>query len=307
MGRLFIDGLARRTAADSAELLPKLRPDLIVYEHLEFGAAVAAHAVAVPAICHSLSPRMPAEAIRLVSGDRLDRLWVDHGVSAPSLDVFTGDAYIDIFPNVLQDPRFRADPSRLPLRPIPYTETGVTVPPWVGRTSHRLVYLTLGTVVATDDVLLPALRGLTLDVDVLVALGSASGAELGELPSNVHIEAFVDQTAVLHHADLGVHHGGSGTILGALAAGTPQLLLPKGADQFLNADAMRPTGLASVLEPSEATAVSVAAEAAAAIGQLRPAADAVREELDAMPDPAEVVELLVSSFRNGSAGATAAA
>ena len=58
----------------------------------------------------------------------------------------------------------------------------------------------------------PVIEGLgTLDVDVLVALGSADGAALGRLPTNVHVETFVDQPAVLRHADLAMHHGGSGT------------------------------------------------------------------------------------------------
>jgi len=185
-GRLFIDILARRTAHDLAILLPGLRPDLVVYEQYELGAAVAAHAAGIPAVCHSLSPRPPDELIPMYAGDRLDRLWAEHGMSAFSLDVLTGDAFVDIFPNVLQQPSFLDHPARLRLRPIPFTEPGVTVPTWVGRSGRPLVYLTLGTVVATDEVLVPAIHGLaTLDADVLVALGSADGATLGELPPNV--------------------------------------------------------------------------------------------------------------------------
>ena len=157
-----------------------------------------------------------------------------------------------------------------------------------------MVYLTLGTVVATGEVLAPAIEGLsTLDADILVALGSAAGADLGAVPANVHVEAFVDQPAVLAHADLVVHHGGSGTILGALTTGTAQLLLPKGADQFFNADAMAHAGLASVLEPSQVTADAVATLARAALEGHRPAVDAVRGEIARMPHPAEVVDRLV--------------
>ena len=114
------------------------------------------------------------------------------------------------------------------MRPIPFAEPGALVPPWVGLTTRPLVHLTLGTVVANDETLKPASDGLaTIDADVLVALGSADGAALDPLPPNVHVEAFVDQPAVLRHAQLAVHHGGTGTILIALSSGTPQLLLPK--------------------------------------------------------------------------------
>lgn len=119
------------------------------------------------------------------------------------------------------------------MRPVPFAEPRAILPSWVGSRSRPLVYLTLGTIVATDEVLLPAIEGLgRLDADILLALGSASGINLGAVPANVHVEAFVDQAALLAQADLVVHHGGSGTVLGALAHGVPQVLLPKGADQF---------------------------------------------------------------------------
>ena len=293
-GRMFIDLLARRTAADLAPMLVDVEPDVVVYEQFDLGAAVAAHAAGIPAVCHSLSPRMPDELIRLVSGNRLDRLWDEHGVSPGSFDVFTGDVYLDIFPTSLQQPSILADPARMPMRPIPFAEPTAVLPAWIAcRASRPLVYLTLGTIVATDEVLRPAIEGLAmLDADILLALGSAAG-DIGEVPANVHVEPFVDQAKVVAHADLVVHHGGSGTLLGALAHGTPQLLLPKGADQFLNADAMRTAGLATVLEPSEATSEAVTTLARAALEHRRPAVDAVRQEIAAMPHPDDVLEPLL--------------
>jgi UDP:flavonoid glycosyltransferase YjiC (YdhE family) len=296
-GTLFIDVLGRRTAADLAPVLAAQRPDLVVYEQYEFGAAVAAHAAGIPAVCHSLSPRAPDEIIRAISGNRMERLWAECGVATPALDPFTGDAYLDIFPTALQLPGFLTHPARVPIRPIPYAEPGASMPEWVGRRNRPLVYLTLGTVVATDEVLLPAIEGLAvLDADVLVALGAATGEALGPLPGNVHVEGFVDQAAVLASSSLVVHHGGSGTVLGALTAGTPQLLLPKGADQFLNADLLAAAGLAAVLEPAQATADAVATMAKLELEERRPAADAARGELATMPAPAEVLDELVGRF-----------
>jgi hypothetical protein len=294
--RMFVDVIARSTAAELAPLLQWLRPDLVVYEQYDFGAAVAAHAAGIPAVCHALSPRFPDELLEAL-GSRLERVWAEDGSKRSSFDVFIGDAYLDIFPATLQEPSFLTHSSRMPIRPIPYAEPGATVPRWLSTTTRPLVYLTLGTVVATDDVLRPAIAGLgMLDVDVLLALGSAAGTELGPLPDNIHVEAFVDQSAVLGHADLVVHHGGSGTLLGALISATPQLLLPKGADQFINADLMAAAELASVLEPSAATAESVAAAASRAMVEQRPAVDAARAEITSHPVPAEVLSELLSRF-----------
>lgn len=297
-GRLFIDVLARHTAADLMPVIGDIAPDVVVYENGEFGAAVVANVAGVPAICHSISPRLPDKVIPLVSGTRLDQLWAHYGKAPAPIDVFTGDVYLDIFPSMMQPPSILADPARLRLRPIPWSEPGAPTPPWLGGQSRPLVYLTLGTVVATDEVLLPVIEGLAgIDVDVLVALGSAAGTDLGPLPGNVHVEPFVNQVAVLRHADLVVHHGGSGTVLGALALNKPQVILPQGADQFYNADVMAAAGLARVLEPRDVSADAVATMAKAALDeQARPLVEAARDEIVAMPDPAAVVRQLGERF-----------
>jgi UDP:flavonoid glycosyltransferase YjiC (YdhE family) len=60
-------------------------------------------------------------------------------------------------------------------------------------------------------------------------------AELGPLPKNVHVEAWIAQAEILDHVALVVCHGGSGTVFGALAAGVPMVIVPLFADQFENA------------------------------------------------------------------------
>ncbi len=59
--------------------------------------------------------------------------------------------------------------------------------------------------------------------------------DLGAAPSNVRVERWVDQADVLGEAAVVVGHGGSGTTLGALAAGVPQVVAPLFADQPYNA------------------------------------------------------------------------
>jgi UDP:flavonoid glycosyltransferase YjiC (YdhE family) len=304
--RMFLEVIGPRTAADLGPLLSRVEPDVVVYEQYDVGAAVAAHRAGIPAVCHSLSPRLPDEVVGMIMGDHLDRLWSAHGGGPQSLDVFTGDVYLDIFPTCLQQPSFADHPARVAQRPVPFAEPGALLPEWVGRSDRPLVYLTLGTVVSTDEVLRPVAEGLgALDVDVLLALGSAPGTTLGPLPPNVHVEAFVDQPAVLRHADLAVHHGGSGTLLGALTHGTPQVLIPKGADQFWNADLMARAGLAAVLEPSHVTLDAVGRAAAAELANGRPSLDAVRQEIAAMPDTCEVLEELAAriGWRSGAPAA----
>jgi UDP:flavonoid glycosyltransferase YjiC (YdhE family) len=296
--RLFIDGVARATAADLRSLLPSLAPDAVVYGQYDFGAAVAAHAAGIPALCHSLSPRPPdVLTANATTTELMDRLWTDHGVDSAALDEHTGDAYLDLFPDRMQPTELHRDPRRLRLRPVPFVEPDARLPSWVATARRPLVYLTLGTVVATDAALAPVVEGLAqLDVEVLVTLGSADGHDLGSLPRNVHVEAFVDQPGVLRHAALAVHHGGSGTTLAALTSGVPQLLLPQGADQFWNADKLAGAGLAGVLEPAGATPEAIADAAAAELDRPRPAATRARGELLALPSPDEVITTLAHRY-----------
>ena len=304
-GRLFLGLVAPRTAGDLARVLRRHRVDLVVYEQYDLGAGVAAHAAGIPAVCHALSPRMPDEAMVAMAGHHLERLWSGHGVSPASFDVFTGDAYLDIVPDVLQQRSFLAHDARLRIRPVPFAEPGALVPSGLAG-DRPLVYLTLGTVVGADDVLRPVIEGLgALDVDVLVALGSADGTALGRMPANVRVETFVDQPAVLRHADLAIHHGGSGTLLGALISGTRQLLLPKGADQFWNADLVTRARLGAVLEPGDVTPEAVAAMAMAELARHRPAVDAARADLAAMPEPSSVVAQLERMVADRSDGVAA--
>ena len=65
-------------------------------------------------------------------------------------------------------------------------------------------------------------------------------ASLGEQPAHVQVEPWVDQAEVLDRCTAVVSHAGSGTFLGALARGLPQLCLPLAADQFRNAEGGSP-------------------------------------------------------------------
>jgi UDP:flavonoid glycosyltransferase YjiC (YdhE family) len=68
----------------------------------------------------------------------------------------------------------------------------------------------------------------------------------------------VPQADLLPHVDVVVHHCGSGTTLGALTVGAPQLILPQGADQFANAEALCAAGAALCLLPDELSVDAIA-------------------------------------------------
>nr|WP_309794649.1 nucleotide disphospho-sugar-binding domain-containing protein [Inquilinus ginsengisoli] len=96
-------------------------------------------------------------------------------------------------------------------------------------------------------------------------------------------------------------HAGSGSVIGALAHGLPSVLIPLGADQPHNAARCEDLGVARVLDAVRCTPAMVRDAVAAVLADpaCRRAAEAVRDEIAAMPDAAHAVTLLQRLVRNG--------
>jgi UDP:flavonoid glycosyltransferase YjiC (YdhE family) len=292
--KVFGDIIPRQTVLDLGPIIEAAKPDLLVYEVANFGAAYAAKLAGVPAIAHGFglySPRPPLLA------EYLPALARELGVDLPDDGYSFGNSYLDIAPPSLQPAAFKAGTPRIELRPVPWAEPGELPAGVLGRDTGRpLVYLTLGTAFGDVGVLRQAIEGLAkLPADVVVAAGpTVTVADLGGVPDNVRLEAWVAQADLLPHVDLVVHHGGSGTTLGALSAGKPQLLLPQGADQFANAEIVTAAGVARRALPPEQTADVVFEHARSLLADTgaRDGARSFSEEIAAMPSPDEVARRL---------------
>ena len=257
-------------AEDLEPELARLRPDLVVHGWGVPGAAHAAAEAGIPGIWHGFGRLFP-DGIGLESPTRLRR------------------PHVDICPPSLQDKDFLATQERLELRPVPFPT------PDDRPSSGRLIYLTFGTAFGTPELLTTAIRGLAgLAAHVVVAAGRVDVDDLGDIPANVTVRAWVPQAALLPDADVVVHHGGSGTTLGALAVGAPQLIIPQGADQFANAEALTRAGAALRLLPADLSPAAVADQVRQLIGPstYRDAARAIADEMARMPSPAEVARRL---------------
>nr|WTA68935.1 glycosyltransferase [Micromonospora sp. NBC_00855] len=270
-------------AEDLAPELARLRPDLVVHEWGLPGAAVAAHRAGIPGLWHGFG-RMFSEGI---------------GLELPTRNAeVVGRPHLDIWPPSLQDKDFLATERRIELRPVAFSTPAPLSERVSRRASRPLIYLTLGTAFGTPELLRTAIAALaTLDADVVVAAGRVPVEQLGEIPAHVSVHQWVSQAELLPLVDVVVHHGGSGTTLGALAVGVPQLVLPQGADQFANADTLAAAGVAVRLLPGEVDAGAIAEHVHRLLPQRgsveqRDAARLIAEEIAGMPSPAAVARLL---------------
>jgi UDP:flavonoid glycosyltransferase YjiC (YdhE family) len=198
----------------------------------------------------------------------------------------------------------QTSPDRLvqPLRYVAYNGPGV-LPDWAltPRRSPR-IFLTFGSLTPQlkfrDFVALLgqiAVRLPEVGAEVVVGIDASFAQRLGSLPAGVVGVGWHPLNLVLGSIDLLVHHGGSGSMMSALAAGVPQLALPNSADQFVNAFALADAGVGRLLMPDTAGGVeAVLAQCRALLAEpgYTDAAKALAVDVAAMPSPADVVDVL---------------
>ena len=283
-----------------ADLLPLARdwsPDLLVHEVAELASPLVGAALDIPSVTHSFGGAVPSQSL-IEAGDLLSEVWAGYGLDIPPCAGSFTSTYLDICPTSVQTQPLDYIPARLALRPVLYTgEPAASLPAIVHDTDHLpLLYLTFGTVQNDSPALAATIRILAgLGARILVAVGpDVDLAALGEQPTHVSVQRWVCQSEVLPYCTVVVSHAGSGTFLGALAHGLPQLCLPQAADQFRNGQAVVDSEAGLMLHPDEATpeAVADAVHRLLTEDSFRNAAAAVAAEIRTMPAPAQVVNQL---------------
>jgi UDP:flavonoid glycosyltransferase YjiC (YdhE family) len=290
----------------ASELVPRAlawRPDIVVHEETELaGPAVAAvcsarHAVHGLGLVPSMKIWPPfAEAV-----GRIGAQWVPPPELASRLSHAT---YLRLSPSALQPempPFWRHVMALRPVVAPPGARERLPFDFNVLPFEHS-IHLTLGTVFTHGTVVLrEALKGLRdLGCNVIVAVGPDGDPDaFGPQPLHVRIERYVPHALLLPRCRLVVSQGGAGVMLGALGLGLPQLLLPQGADQFGNAEALVRAGAGESLANGDVSAVQIAASASRLLADARftHAARAIQTELAAMPDADAVLGALTAPQR----------
>jgi UDP:flavonoid glycosyltransferase YjiC (YdhE family) len=285
--------VARSRAGTVLALSDGWRPDVLVCEEVDFGAVIAAERRGLP-YASFLSIASGSFDWAALAAAPLNELRAEHGLAPdPGLEMLRRHLVLSPFPASFRDPRFPLPRTTQLVRPAsPEAERAFE------DRDGPLVYFTLGTIfnLESGDLFERVLAGLReLPATVVVTTGrEVDPAALGPKPPNVHVEGYVPQAALLPRCDLVVSHGGSGSVIGALAHGVPLVLLPMGADQPFNAARCEALGVAAVLDAVQATPADVRDAAARVLGEqsYRDAAGRLRDEIAAMPPPAEAVSLL---------------
>ena len=112
------------------------------------------------------------------------------------------------------------------------------------------------------------------------------------LPANVRTTEWLPFPTVFPAATGTVHHGGAGTILTALAAGIPQVVVPGAGDRAVNSELVAARGAGLAVPEKEISADVL--NRLVGDPRLGRAAREVAEEIAAMPPPADLVAPLAA-------------
>jgi UDP:flavonoid glycosyltransferase YjiC (YdhE family) len=268
--------------------IERLEPDVMLYDISDFAAGLAAEAAGLPRVSVSITQAIHLQKLSGPMADALDEVRAEVGLAPdPQLERLAETPSFSLIPMALEEPetpgidhilRFRAEaPAARPL------------PDWWANDEWPLVYLTFGSVLPTMD-LFPGVYRAAIDalaalpVRVLVTIGrDRDPAELGPVAPNVHVARWIPQADVLPHAAAMVHHGGSGTVTGALAAGVPSVIVPFFADQTHNARRVTDLGAGLELAHEDMVRLPDAVRALLADSTYREAAGRVAAEMRALP------------------------
>jgi UDP:flavonoid glycosyltransferase YjiC (YdhE family) len=271
----------------------------VISEITELAGREAACASGALPVTHGFGTHVPDT--RVFAGVMFDH--VSAALGTPNRrHAFETGIYVDPCPPGLQTPEL-GDMDIWPVRP----SMGQVGPddrlprPFLELPARPLVYVTLGTVF-NDPELVRSVLDAIQDLPISIAVTTGPGTDpavLGPRPANVAAAPFVPQALVLPLASAVVSHTGSGTMLGALASGLPQVCLPRGADQFANADRLRSVGAGVALLPDDVTPEKLRAAVTSVLDDpaYARAAGGMKAEIAAMPSAAEVLDGLVDLAR----------
>jgi UDP:flavonoid glycosyltransferase YjiC (YdhE family) len=304
---MFAGAMATDRAERLLTVIAERKPDVIVRDELDFGAAVAAERHGVPHV--GVVVLAAGGMLRPdVVGEPLRALRTAHGLPTEPDDALMLQQMLHQFLTLApMPPGFRDPTDPLPadaeyfrpavLDPSSRSKGSSAVLDWLDRRPERpVIYFSLGTEAnkSSGDLFARVLAGLgRLDADVVATIGQdIDPAELGPQPESVRVEQFVPQEQLLPRCAAVVSHAGSGSVIGALASGVPLVLLPLSADQPVNAERCVTLGVAHVLDPFTATGADVAAAVTEVLHNpsYRAAAGQLRAESLRLPTAAEMLD-----------------
>jgi UDP:flavonoid glycosyltransferase YjiC (YdhE family) len=299
------DPHVRTAEAVAADLVPFAKwwqPDVVVADPVMLAAPLAAEVAGAPLVHQLYGPFLPRQTGFPCSGmptedwpEDLQRLFADNGVQQRA--EYAVRAF-DPCPDRIQ---IGDVPHRVQIRYVPYNDSGL-MPEWLLQPPQRpRVCVTLGTltertVAGSSKFLVQEIISAlaSLDVEIVIAVATAYGADIGPVPDGVRVVNGLPLHLVAPTCAAIVHHGGAGTMLTAAYFGVPQVAVSQVPDTTFIAAQMAATGAGIALRADETDVDGIKAAVSTVLSDeaVGEATGRLRDEVLAAPLPAEAVRLL---------------
>lgn len=296
--------------ADLVEFCRDWRPDLIVWDQLTVGGAIAGHVLGIPhtRLVWSVDVYDTMRTTFLtLQGESPDRAgvdplrdWLARAVGGYGRDyheeLVTGQWSTDLVPASLQLPLAS---HREPVRFIPFHGPSIA-PSWVARPPERpRVLLTTGLSYRGDSLYLPVQDIMSalgdLDAEIIATL-DPNEVDESSVPPNTRVVGFVPLNTVLPGCSAIINHVGTGSRMTAALHGVPQYMLPnKDSDLFAFAEAMESVKAGLYTHSSTATAEQIRDGVSRLLTEpvFADGARRLQQEIQEMPSPNDAASTLL--------------
>ncbi|MGW4212238.1 glycosyltransferase [Lentzea sp. NPDC004789] len=228
------------TGAAQAKDVLEAEFDLVVTDHLAFGAAMAAEIRNVPQVTVAVTPLVVSRPLarvvsRLIVDGMFNRMRAEVGLKPQSggLEAFYSPELV-LAQGVRELETVRVPEQVEFVGRLISPATRNDLPEWWSELDGRtVVHVTQGTLeTGADDLLKPAIEALAgHDALVVATTGGAPVDALGTLPGNVRAAEFIPHDLLLPRTDAMITNGGWGGVLAALEAGVPMVVVPGELDK----------------------------------------------------------------------------
>lgn len=292
---------ARQGARQKAEYLIPVceawQPDIFVCDETDFGAMIVGERLSIP-YASVLVIASGAFVRPDVVADALNEVRTEHGLPPdPDCRMLSRYLVLSPFPPSYRHPAFPLPKTAYSFRPMTlYSKMPRPIKKYLA--DAPTIYFTLGTIFNTEsgDLFSRVLDGLAdLAMNVIVTVGKhIDPAEFGSQPPHIHIAQYIPQNQLLPHSDIVISHGGSGSVMGALAHGLPMVLIPMGADQPLNAMRCVDLGVGVSLDAVSVTPDEIRETVSTVLNEpsFRNNTQQLRREIANLPEASSSVPLL---------------
>lgn len=264
--------------------------DLLVREPTDFAAIFAAEKLHVPHVTLGRSQFLTPAHWGSAVGNSLAA--VRRGLSLdpdPQLTSLFGSCYLDAVPAWFQPPGLSLPRNRIEVGHESYDNPTSSPSRDLESLMQPDIYVTFGTVYNRDATMmrtvLAGISGLRRHVLCTVGPGQTPEALVPQPMDGVTVLDYVPQSTVLPGCSLVVCHGGYSTVMGAISAGVPLVLIPRGSDHFANAKRCEELGVGVAIQPDDFSdrAVRAAASTVLTTPRFTAAARALSQRIKAGP------------------------